>query len=228
MSTNITALRSLLFNLTVLSMFFPGCKHVPPANLNAPCRDILAEYTNATVDLGKIYQDDQQDREGFQQFDEKDLERISRRDEQRRIKVSQLFARGCLKAADDYKKAAMIFQHGNAPDHFYQAFVWARTALRLGDESAQHLLNLSLDRFLVRSGYKQLFGSQAAKGDGQCWCLYPIEASFTDEERKARDAKSLQEHKAWLNTLNALENCPVLECAMELKPVKQGEFPEFW
>ena len=132
-----------------------------------------------------------------------------------------------MKAADDYKKAAMIFQHGNAPEHFYQAFVWARTALRLGDESAQHLLSLSLDRFLVRSGDKQLFGSQAAKTDGQCWCLYPIEDWFTDKERKARGARTLQEQKAWLNTLNVQENCPALECAMELKPVRQGEFPEF-
>ena len=85
------AVRSLLLRLVFMSIFFSGCKHIPSANLNAPCRDMLAEYTRATSDLGKIYQDDQQDREGFQKFNEKDLERISRRDEKRRIKSGLSF-----------------------------------------------------------------------------------------------------------------------------------------
>jgi hypothetical protein len=137
---------------------------------------------------------------------EKSLAKMSHRDIGRRVKVAELFARGYLRTADDYKKAALIFQHGTIPEYFYQAYIFAKNAYRLGDPDGQHLAKLAIDRFLIHSGYKQVFGSQATKrSDMSCWCLYPLETSFSEEFRKSKGGKTLAEQIEWLKTLNKNE-----------------------
>ncbi len=214
----------------LIIMFFNSCSHVKIITLNQPCRDVPHKYIKASNELARIYEEDQKDRQNLLQIDDPQyMAHVAKRDEERRAKVADYFARGCFKSGEDYEKAAMIFQHGNIPEHFYQAFIWAKTAMRLGNLKAQHLMNLSIDRFLVNSGFKQLFGSQATKvADKECWCLYQVESSFTDQERLSRKGKSLIEQISWLKTLNQDKNCPLWECSMELKPVAKNSFPEFW
>ena len=219
----------IILYLPVVFILLASCKHLPHAHGLAPCRDTPDEYAKAQSDLARIYREDQEDRDGFLEFDANSLLQMVERDLQRRSKVAELFAKGCLKSPDDYKRSALIFQHGNIPEHFYQAFVWARTALRMGDESARYLMSLTTDRFLVNSGYKQLFGSQAMKpNDSACWCLYPVESSFTDEDRLAQKAKSLAEQIEWLIALNHRDDCREWECKMDLKSLSKSDFVEFW
>jgi hypothetical protein len=215
----------LLFLWTIILL---ACVHVDFKN--SPCRDRMRDYGEFKKKLSQLYEEDQGDRVGSSSnMTPQHMASMLERDEKRRIEVARFFARGCLKSADDYKKTALIFQHGVIPEHFYQAFLWATMAVRLGDKSALQLANLSIDRFLVNSGFKQLFGSQALKpSNGPCWCLYPIEASFTDQDRRARSAKPVAAQLEWLKTLNADARCPEVYCAMELKPVAKDDFPEFW
>ena len=52
----------------------------------------------------------------------------------RRKRVGEIFGEGCFKTAKDYSAASLIFQHGDTPDHYYQA-LWANRAVELGDIS---------------------------------------------------------------------------------------------
>lgn len=81
------------------------------------------EYAEATNRLTLLYIEDQKDRENPNQLTTEMLVFLTQCDEQRRKIVSELFARGCLKSADDYNKAALIFQHGTIPEHYYQALI---------------------------------------------------------------------------------------------------------
>lgn len=210
-------------------LFVAGCEYILPTKLYSSCKYGSDEYQKASRELNTIYFQDQTDRKNFSKFSSFDLRRLAKRDEQRRIKVASLFAKGCLKSANDFKKAGIVFQHGNVPEHFYQAFLWFNRAVKLGDKNAQHLVNLSIDRFLINSGHKQLFGLQAIKpSNGKCWCLYPTESSFSDEERVKRNSKTMDQQVEWLKKLNQTENCPNTECAMKLKAVSKADFPEFW
>lgn len=208
---------------------FIGCKHVSLLYYSIPCRDIPNEYIKSCNKLEDIYQKDQEDRKKILKLDTKSLDLLAKADFYRREKVLKLFAQGCFKTSDDYKKAALIFQHGNVPDHYYQSFIWSRFALRLGDESARNLVNSSIDRFLIHSGFRQLFGTQAHMPlNADCSCLYPVESSFSDDDRTLRQAKTLYEQIEWLKELNKDNLCPNWECYIDLKPVTQDEFPEFW
>jgi hypothetical protein len=215
--------------LVLLIPYLQGCLHASKNIVGASCRDDPEAYIEATKTLAQAYIADQKDRENSLDFTSEKMVLMSKRDEQRRKVIAELFARGCFKSAADYKNAAIIFQHGLVPENYYQSFIWAKTAARLGDTEAQHLVNLAIDRFLVQSGFKQLFATQAIKqNDNKCWCLYPVESSFSDTERKIKTGKYLSEQIEWLNTLNKKNTCAEWECSMKLKPVTKSEFPEFW
>lgn len=111
-----------------------------------------------------MYRDDQKNREDFETHPEIPVTQdkviaMGRRDLKRRKRVGEIFAEGCLKTADDFAAAAMIFQHGTSPDHFYQTFVWSKRGVDLGDDKQKKLVALAVDRYLVNIGHKQLFVS---------------------------------------------------------------------
>lgn len=151
------------------------------------------------------------------------------RDQQRRVRVAQIFAEGCFSTAEDYAGAALVFQHGNVPDHFFQAFIWAKRAVELGKESSRHLMALTIDRYLVSTQRKQLFASQATKTEGQnCWCLYPVEKSFPDSLRRDYVGKPKRGQLDWLAELNHGKDCEQDECDMEFESPKHGDAPGIW
>lgn len=55
-----------------------------------------------------------------------------------------------------------MYQHGDVSDHYYLAFMWALRSVALGNEDVKSLVALTVDRYLVSIGKKQLFGSQAS------------------------------------------------------------------
>ena len=156
---------------------------------------------------------------------------VARRDVVRRQRIGEIFGEGCFSKAEDYAAAALVYQHGDVPDHFYQTFLWSKRAVELGDENQKRMMALGIDRYLVNIGQKQLFGSQATLPDFKpetCWCLQKIEQSFPDKRRKEIAGKSLSEAFLWLKELNQGKTCQSLECAAELKPSPKGTVPGFW
>lgn len=154
---------------------------------------------------------------------------LQSRDTLRRMRVAKIFAEGCFSKAEDYAAAALVFQHGDVPEHYFQAFIWAKRGVELGHAQSKHLVALTIDRYLVNTKRKQLFGSQAVKPQGEdCWCLYPVEAAFTDALRVTYTGKTIQAQRDWLLGLNRGKICPRVECDMVFASPRAGDAPGIW
>lgn len=193
------------------------------------CADHPEIQEERSQELQRLKEADQREREGFEQFSEAQWQQLWENDLIRRKRVGEILAEGCFHVAKDYMAASLIYQHGDVPDHYYQAFIWANRAVELGDEDAKHFVALTIDRYLVSIGKKQLFGSQAYVDHiGGCFCLQPIEKSFTDTIRKDYLFPSLQEMYQWLASVNEGKDCLNNECETSLKPTPHGSVPGFW
>jgi len=206
-----------------------GMEQVAPCLINKKIQEARSK------ELKKLYDADQVDRAFFEAHPEKpqpeeEVIKMGKRDLSRRKRVGEILGEGCLSGSEDYKSAAMIFQHGNHPDHFFQAFVWAKKSFDLGDTSQKKIVALAADRYLVSMGQKQLFGSQAFKAQtmGSCFCIQPIEENFPDNIRVEYTGKTSQQALDWLDTLNSGHDCPKQECDTKLKPTPKGSLSGFW
>jgi hypothetical protein len=181
-------------------------------------------------EMQDIYNADQADRALAHQTPETAWPDIEKRDLERRVRVAAIFAEGCFKSAADYSAAAMVFQHGDQPDHFFQTYLWSKRAMELGDSSQVQMLTRGIDRYLVNTNHKQLFATQAFKPFSQpCWCLDPVEKSFSDELRKKYSAMTLVEALSWVDSLNAGSTCEkAKECAKDLQATPVGSVPGLW
>lgn len=148
----------------------------------------------------------------------------------RRKRVSELFAAGCLSTATDYGSAALVFQHGEGPPDYHQAFDFASRAVFLGDASQKDLMAKAVDRYLVSTRHKQIFASQfSRRGDDPCWCLHQVELTFPDEERVAYVGKTLEEERDCARTMNAsTSGCVRTDCDEILLPTPKGSVPGVW
>ncbi|MEM9837823.1 MAG: hypothetical protein AAF830_01575 [Pseudomonadota bacterium] len=187
----------------------------------------------ASARLQKLRDADQDDRRGAIDAS------LTERDNARREEVAALFAEGCLITGRDHHNAALIFQHGKVPEHYYQAYRWAQRAVALGDTDAEWLISRAIDRFLLNSGYKQLFGSNAFStaprvGDGfgppTPWCLEPVVKEFTDAQREAQGFPTLQERIDRIAQMNESDGREVGEpfCDKDLADPPKGVFPGIW
>ena len=183
-----------------------------------------------SMELAELVKADQNEREHWENLSDDEKRQIAENDLMRRKRVGEIFAEGCFKTAEDYAAASLIYQHGDVPDHYFQAFVWANRAVELGDLQQKYLVALTIDRYLVSIGKKQLFGSQAfASSDTDwCFCLEPVESSFPDSNRVNYLGKQLSDQYEWLASINQGKSCPNTECPTQLKSSPQGTVPGFW
>lgn len=155
------------------------------------------------------------------------------RDLARRQETAAIFAEGCFSTGRDYHNAALIFQHGTVPEHYYQAWLFARRAVELGDSEAQWLVPRAIDRYLLNSGYKQVFATNLVTdrlylgeaGQG-AWCVWPTVSALTDAEREAAGARPLAaqiERAAGMNANGEGAMCPI-----DLPDPPRGMFPGSW
>ncbi len=164
-------------------------------------------------DLQDIAEEDQADRKNFFQMSDDELSDLRSRDTNRREKVLELSRMGCLNTAADYKAASLIYQHGESPEDYLRSYNWSKQGIAMGDLSQKSMMAMSLDRYLVKSGIKQLFGTQATKSAGSpCWCIEPIEEKFSDEKRLEYTGKRIKDQEFWVNQLNAGKDCKTLQC----------------
>lgn len=218
--------------LLLLILLITGCASVSPrvlANtLFMSCQNDPVRQELRSKELQALVKADQDDR--VVPADKTNWEQVLPKDEARRMRVGEIFGEGCFKDAKDYAAAALIYQHGNTPDHFYQTFLWAKKAVDLGDTSQSRLMAMGLDRYLVNIGHKQLFATQATKPANGCWCLEGVERSYPEKNRLKFAQKSLQEALQWVDSLN--NNQPGCQstkiCLKHLLDSKSGMIPGFW
>lgn len=214
----------------ILLFFISSCTSAQTGNY-IPCSQDLRRLEARSKELAQIVKDDQHDRENFSSKTPEEMQEMVKHDVVRRKRVGEIFGEGCFSKAKDFAAAALVYQHGDVPEHFFQTFIWAKRAVELGDPTQKRMMALGIDRYLVNIGKKQLFGSQATK-DGltaeACWCLQQVEESFPDHLRKSHTGKSLKEAMEWVQELNAGKSCPDQQCTKELQSSPKGTVPGFW
>ncbi|KTC83719.1 hypothetical protein [Legionella brunensis] len=181
-------------------------------------------------ELQTLLEADQKDRESdWSQLTPEELQQIEENDLNRRKRVGEIFGEGCISTSKDYFAAYLIYQHGDIPDHYYQAFLFAlRAAEHHHQEGGQSTAN-ALDRYLISIGHRQLFGTQYfSESLGGCFCIEPVEASFPDTIRLSHAHQSLQERYDKLALINEGKQCSNQDCEHDLKPSPKGTVPGFW
>lgn len=220
-----------IYRILVLSVFVftSGCATAANATDLQSCFTNPNRQKHESERLQKLAAEDQADRQG--DINSIDWSKVTPRDIQRRIEVAEIFARGCITSAADYGAAATIYQHGDTADHAYQTFLWSKRGVDLGDPTQKWWLAAGLDRYLVRTGQKQLFATQFSKhGQDSCWCMEQVEETFSDMRRVEFSKKNLNQALDFLKELN--KNMPscgdIRYCTTDLKSSPAGTVPGFW
>lgn len=135
-----------------------------------------AEYSETKALLHEALKSDMSDRQNFD-------ESVSKKDTKRRSQIAGFSAKGCLKDGEDYYIASLIFQHGQLPEHYFQAISFANKSLSL-EYPAGALREVAIDRYLMSLGRSQIFASQISAPVlyklfetelDQKSCLWPID-----------------------------------------------------
>ncbi len=191
------------------------------------CITDAEKYSQRSKELTEIHARDQADRVGGVMAPGAVF-----RDRDRRKRVSEIFAEGCFDSADDFFHAAIVFQHGDKPEHYMTAFLWFKESSKLGRAAGKRMSALAIDRYLVSKTNKQLFGSQASIVPGEtCWCLQSVEETFPDRVRMEYlgEGITLQKQLEWVDSMNAGKNCPKNNvCRTNLRPSPRGTVIGFW
>lgn len=155
-------------------------------------------------ELSRMYQEDQSDRTP-PAGKSIDWNVVAPRDKARLARVKELYAQNHLGTGNDYFHAAMILQHGGTPEDYLLAHEFCVVAIIKGknDKGTRWLAAASEDRFLMNIGRTQRFGTQyrSDSPDGPL-LLYKVDASVTDELRRALNVPTLAEAKAREAELN--------------------------
>ena len=137
-------------------------------------------------ELAALFEEDRADAQTFQG------EEAFLASQARRYHVEQLLAERKVNTADDYFHACFIFQHGERLDHWAKAHLMARTAADLGHPRAKYMAAASYDRWLMRQGKPQKYGTNSV-ADNAGWRVWDYDPTTTDEERAALDVPPLSE-----------------------------------
>jgi hypothetical protein len=169
--------------------------------LAAGCRSDASPPQPQVVDdsgeLRRLHDEDQADRSPSE-GKPVDWRIVGPRDHARLVRVKELFAANRFRTANDYYHAAMILQHGEAPEDYLLAHEFCVVAIIKGknDKDTRWLAASSEDRFLMNIGRPQRFATQFRWADDGPVELYQVDRAVTDELRRLMGAHSLAEAEA--------------------------------
>ncbi|HEV7785065.1 MAG TPA: hypothetical protein VGQ28_06985 [Thermoanaerobaculia bacterium] len=165
-------------------------------------RDDAAHKGPVNPELEKLYTEDQADRAA--DMGKIDWSVVGKRDDERRKRVLEIMSQGGGKEAADFVHAAMVLQHGQAPEDYEHANQWCLKAVELDPDypGARWLAAAAKDRYLMNLGKPQLYGTQSKKDKDGPWYLWQVDPSVTDEERAKWDVPPLAHAKARIDALN--------------------------
>ena len=133
----------LLLPLVVLGARSP---QVTPAAAASPNQQLLL-----------IYEADQSDPRPYGTPEE--IKSTDARAQQRRAEVAAILATGQVQSADDFYRAAIVYQHSSAPQDHLIAHVLATIAGYKGHKRARWLSAAALDVYLHDTKQPQIFGT---------------------------------------------------------------------
>jgi hypothetical protein len=85
---------------------------------------------------------------------------VDKADAARKEATRKLLAEGKLHTGADFERAALIFQHSDAPDDCLLAHTLAVAAVARGEASATWMVAATLDRYLQAIHQPQIYGTQ--------------------------------------------------------------------
>ena len=163
---------------------------------------VQAETTTANAEMASIYEEDQKVRQNGPST-RTDWEAIEKTDRVRRKRVAALLDAGELHTADDYRKAAFVFQHGERSDDYLLAHTLAIVAVAKGDQGASWIAAASLDRYLQSMRQPQIYGTQFV-GAGTATTQKPYNERLISDALRTELGVPIQASQAeQLKTLNS-------------------------
>jgi hypothetical protein len=152
----------------------------------------------SSAEMRQIFEADQQPRQQWANLSDVQRAVITKDDTERRRHTQQLLAGGQLHTAEDFKRAAFIFQHGTSEDYLL-AHTLAMVAVANGDASALWIASATLDRYLQAIGKPQVYGTQFTSGPNQSLTQEPYNpALISDALRRQLDVPPLAEQQKQL------------------------------
>jgi predicted enzyme related to lactoylglutathione lyase len=148
-----------------------------------------------------LYEQDQADRSA----DSIDWAAVGPRDSVRREKVLEMVNSDELRTSEDYRHAAMVFQHGSDTTAARLAHDLARQAVALDsmNADARWLMAAAWDRYQMRLGVPQWYGTQYVMDDEDGWRLYAIDTTaVSEQEREWLGAPMMEELRERLEEPN--------------------------
>lgn len=152
--------------------------------------------------LKKLFDEDQNDRR-LNWNDPNILRDVNKRDEIRLESAHKILSSNSRLSSEDNYHLAMILQHSEKKEDYKVANRLCAKAMN-DYQPAKWLYAATLDRFLMRSGRVQKYGTQFVKKGGK-WTLWNVNKSTTDAQRKELDVPSLDEQIQRIDRLNSEE-----------------------
>lgn len=171
---------------------------------SAEAQSSVKKQARGNAELKKLYEDDQAER-GVKAPKSSDWMALAERDKKRLTRVMEIYQSDDLKTGTDYYYAAIILQHADTPEDFLLAHELSVIAITKGEERAKWLAAASEDRFLMKIGRPQRFGTQFQSLNGGPLELYQVDTNdngVTDKIRLALKVHTLAETKAKLSEIN--------------------------
>lgn len=110
-----------------------------------------------------------------------------------RIKRAKKASRGYLCTYEDHLNAATVLSVSGNKKDLDKAFQWAAVAANGQVPNARIIATHAFDRALVARGLPQHYGTQFGISNGRArGCMYPVDPTFTDEQRAAWGVQSLE------------------------------------
>lgn len=139
-----------------------------------------------------------------------DWDALKVKDAERRDRVKKLVARGKVRSAHDYYKAAFIMHHGYEVEDYEMAHSLALKALEFDDRHRMSpwLAAATKDRYLLKAGEPQWYGTQALEFLQQTkkMGINPDKIDTTAvsaAQRKAWNAPSIETIRTYINNYEA-------------------------
>jgi hypothetical protein len=140
----------------------------------------ILDSDQSSAEMNRIFDEDQAER-GPAHWNNRIEQTLSIADTHRRSETLDLVKNGRLRSADDFTKAAFIFQHGSTREDFLLAHTLALAALARGNRGASWIAAASLDAYLQASGQRQIYGTRFHISHGQPELTAPFDTQLIPE-----------------------------------------------
>jgi hypothetical protein len=132
-----------------------------------------------------------------------DWRTVGEQDRARRARAREMLDSGQINSADDYWRAAFIFQHGDRPEDYLLAHSLAVAAIGLGRQDATWIAAATMDRYLHSIGKPQIYGTQFQLRDAEMTQGNFNRELLPDQVRRSSNVPTLAEQARSLDEMNA-------------------------